>query len=131
MAAETDLFIFGTIGATITALGWIFLFAISIGILRAITLSALALIQARREGRTIFPTIDPNRFVTVMIPAFNEETVIVRAVHGVLASVDVRIEVIVIDDGSSDRTSAVVTEAFADEPRVRLLTLQNGGKARR
>jgi glycosyltransferase involved in cell wall biosynthesis len=35
-----------------------------------------------------------------MIPAFNEETVIVRAVHGVLASIDVRIEVIVIDDGS-------------------------------
>lgn len=130
VAAETDLFIFGAIGATITALGWIFLFAISIGIARAITLSALALIQARREGRTIFPTIDPNRFVTVMIPAFNEETVIVRAVHGVLASVDVRIEVIVIDDGSSDRTSAVVTEAFAQEPRVRLLTLQNGGKAR-
>ncbi|CUS45383.1 Glycosyltransferase [hydrothermal vent metagenome] len=130
VAAETNLFIFGAIGATITALGWIFLFAITIGIARAITLSALALIQARREGKTIFPSVDPNRFVTVMIPAFNEEKVIVRAVQGVLASVDVRIEVIVIDDGSSDGTSAVVTEAFADEPRVRLLTLHNGGKAR-
>ncbi|MEP7006522.1 MAG: glycosyltransferase [Sphingomonas bacterium] len=129
-AAETDLFIFGAIGAIITALGWIFLFAISIGIARAIILSALALIQARREGRTIFPPIDPTRFVTVMIPAFNEETVIVRAVHGVLASTDVRIEVIVIDDGSADRTSELVREAFADEPRVRLLTLENGGKAR-
>ncbi|MDB5705849.1 MAG: polysaccharide deacetylase, partial [Sphingomonas bacterium] len=129
-AAETDLFIFGAIGALVTALGWIFLFAISIGIARAITLSALALIQARREGKMVFPAIDPNRFVTVMIPAFNEETVIVRAVHGVLASTEVRLEVIVIDDGSSDRTSAVVTEAFADEPRVRLLTLANGGKAR-
>jgi cellulose synthase/poly-beta-1,6-N-acetylglucosamine synthase-like glycosyltransferase/peptidoglycan/xylan/chitin deacetylase (PgdA/CDA1 family)/spore germination protein YaaH len=130
VAAETDLFIFGAIGATVTALGWIFLFAISIGIARAVILSLLALIQARREGRTIFPAIDPNRFVTVMIPAFNEETVIVRAVQGVLASTDVRIEVIVIDDGSSDRTSALVTEAFADDPRVRLLTLANGGKAR-
>ncbi|MEO9131455.1 MAG: glycosyltransferase, partial [Sphingomonas sp.] len=129
-AAEADLFIFGALGAIITALGWIFLFAISIGIARAITLSALALIQARREGRTIFPPIDPSRFVTVMIPAFNEETVIVRAVHGVLASTEVRIEVIVIDDGSTDRTSELVREAFADEPRVRLLTLANGGKAR-
>jgi cellulose synthase/poly-beta-1,6-N-acetylglucosamine synthase-like glycosyltransferase len=129
-AAEADLFIFGAIGAIITALGWIFLFAITIGIARAIILSALALVQARREGRTIFPPIDPTRFVTVMIPAFNEETVIVRAVHGVLASTDVRIEVIVIDDGSADRTSALVREAFADEPRVRLLTLENGGKAR-
>ena len=129
-AARTDLFIFGAMGAIVTALGWIFLFAISIGIARAVTLSALALIQARREGKTVFPPIDPARFVTVMIPAFNEETVIVRAVHGVLASVDVRIEVIVIDDGSTDRTSELVREAFADEPRVRLLTLENGGKAR-
>ena len=75
-------------------------------------------------------TIDPTRFVTVMIPAYNEERVIERAVRGVLASTDVAIEVIVIDDGSKDRTSAVVAEAFGDDPRVRLLTLENGGKAR-
>jgi cellulose synthase/poly-beta-1,6-N-acetylglucosamine synthase-like glycosyltransferase/spore germination protein YaaH/peptidoglycan/xylan/chitin deacetylase (PgdA/CDA1 family) len=129
-AARTDLFIFGTLGMVVVALGWIFLFAISIGIFRAIALSALALIQARRESRLVFPPIDPDRFVTVMIPAFNEATVIERAVHGVLASTNVRIEVIVIDDGSTDGTSDVITAAFADDPRVRLLTLENGGKAR-
>jgi cellulose synthase/poly-beta-1,6-N-acetylglucosamine synthase-like glycosyltransferase/peptidoglycan/xylan/chitin deacetylase (PgdA/CDA1 family)/spore germination protein YaaH len=128
-AAQVDLFLFGTLGAIVTGLGWLFVFAISIGILRAVVLSALALIQARRELRTIFPAIDPDRFVTVMIPAFNEEAVIVRSVRGVLASTEVRIEVIVIDDGSKDRTSEMVREAFADDPRVRLLTLDNGGKA--
>ena len=129
-AAEVDLFLFGTIGAVVTALGWIFVFAISIGILRAVILSALALLQARREGRTVFPAIDPDRFVTVMIPAYNEEAVIERSVRTVLASTDVRIEVIVIDDGSKDRTSEIVASAFAGDPRVRLLTLENGGKAR-
>lgn len=129
-AAETDLFIFSVLGGGVIALGWLFFFAISIGIARAIILSALALIQARRESKTVFPPIDPERFVTVMIPAFNEELVIERAVRGVLASTDVRIEVIVIDDGSSDDTSEVVTSAFAGDPRVRLLTLDNGGKAR-
>ncbi|MES2097187.1 MAG: glycosyltransferase [Pseudomonadota bacterium] len=128
-AAQVDLFLFGTLGAVVTALGWIFLFAISIGILRAVVLSALALIQARRELHTVFPAIDPDRFVTVMIPAFNEEAVIVRSVQGVLASTEVRIEVIVIDDGSKDRTGEVVREAFAGDPRVRLLSLENGGKA--
>src|SRR5207248_4444347 len=39
------------------------------------------------------------------------------------------LEVVVIDDGSSDRTSAIVKECFGDDPRVRLLTLENGGKA--
>ena len=129
-AAVTDLFLFSALGFIVEALGWLFFIAISVGIARAVILSALALIQARREGRAIFPPIDGDRFVTVMIPAFNEEMVIERAVRGVLASNDVQIEVIVIDDGSSDRTSAVVAEAFADDPRVRLLTLENGGKAR-
>jgi len=128
--AGADLALFTTLGAIVVALRWLFLFAITIGILRAIALSALALIQARKENREIFPPIDPGRAVTVLIPAFNEERVIERAVNGVLASIDVVVEVIVVDDGSTDRTSAIVAEAFADEPRVRLLTLENGGKAR-
>ncbi|WP_242182600.1 glycosyltransferase [Sphingomonas sp. CARO-RG-8B-R24-01] len=130
VAAQFNLFIFSALGGIVIALGWIFFFAISIGIARAIVLSALALIQARREGRMVFPPIDPTTFVTVMIPAFNEELVIERAVRGVLASTDVRVEVIVIDDGSSDGTSAVIQAAFAGDARVKLLTLENGGKAR-
>ncbi|WP_294294085.1 glycosyltransferase, partial [uncultured Sphingomonas sp.] len=130
LAARVDLGLFSALGFIVVALHWMFAIAITVGILRALALSALALIQARREGREVFPAIDPTRFVTVMIPAYNEERVIERAVRGVLASTDVAIEVIVIDDGSKDRTSAVVAEAFCDDPRVRLLTLENGGKAR-
>ncbi len=130
LAAQTDLALFSTLGAAVIALRWLFVFAISVGILRAITLSALALIQARRENEEVFPPIDPDRSVAVLIPAFNEERVIERAIRGVLASTDVRIEVVVIDDGSKDATSDVVRQAFGDDPRVRLLTLENGGKAR-
>lgn len=130
VAAVADLALFSTLGGLVIGLRWIFGIAITIGILRALALSALALIQARRELRTVFPAIDPARFVTVMIPAFNEERVIVRAVEGVLASTDVVVEVIVIDDGSSDGTSQAVANAFAGDARVRLMTLANGGKAR-
>jgi len=130
LAAETDLALFSALGGAVIAIKWIFLVAISLGFARAILLSGLALVQARREARTVFPTIDPGRFVTVLIPAFNEERVIERSVRRVLDSREVDIEVIVIDDGSKDRTSEIVRTAFADEPRVRLLTLENGGKAR-
>jgi cellulose synthase/poly-beta-1,6-N-acetylglucosamine synthase-like glycosyltransferase/peptidoglycan/xylan/chitin deacetylase (PgdA/CDA1 family)/spore germination protein YaaH len=130
LAARADLALFTTLGGIVVTLHWLFGIAITIGILRALALSALALIQARRESREIFPTIDPTRFVTVMIPAFNEEQVIERAVRGVLDSTEVEIEVIVIDDGSKDATSQVVRDAFAGDDRVRLLTLDNGGKAR-
>jgi cellulose synthase/poly-beta-1,6-N-acetylglucosamine synthase-like glycosyltransferase/peptidoglycan/xylan/chitin deacetylase (PgdA/CDA1 family)/spore germination protein YaaH len=130
LAAAADLGLFTALGWFVISLGWIFTIAISLGILRAVSLSALALWQARKESRTVFPPIDPGQLVTVLIPAFNEERVIERAVRRVLASSEVRVEVIVIDDGSKDRTSAVVRETFADDPRVRLLTLDNGGKAR-
>lgn len=129
-AAEIDLALFSTLGGISIALKWLFFVAISLGIARAIILSGLALLQARREARTVFPAIDPTRFVTVLIPAFNEERVIERSVRRVLDSRDVAVQVIVIDDGSKDRTSAIVAEAFAGDPRVRLLTLENGGKAR-
>ena len=130
LAAQADLAVFTILGALQTGLKWLFVGAITLGILRAVVLSVLALVQARRENRTVFPAIDQTRHVTVLIPAFNEERVIERAVRRVLDSRDVTVDVIVIDDGSKDRTSAVVTEAFGGEPRVRLLTLANGGKAR-
>jgi cellulose synthase/poly-beta-1,6-N-acetylglucosamine synthase-like glycosyltransferase/peptidoglycan/xylan/chitin deacetylase (PgdA/CDA1 family)/spore germination protein YaaH len=130
LAAQADLALFLTLGWASVALKWLFMIAITLGIARAVTLSVLALVQARREGRTVFPAIDPARHVTVLIPAYNEERVIERAVRRVLDSREVTVDIIVIDDGSKDRTSAVVAEAFAGEPRVRLLTLENGGKAR-
>jgi cellulose synthase/poly-beta-1,6-N-acetylglucosamine synthase-like glycosyltransferase/peptidoglycan/xylan/chitin deacetylase (PgdA/CDA1 family)/spore germination protein YaaH len=129
VAARVDLAVFESLGFFVEALSFLFAAAISLGILRAVALSGLAVIGARRENRTIFPAIDPDRFVSVLIPAFNEERVIERSIRQVLASERVRIEVIVIDDGSSDATSAVVTEHFAGDPRVRLLTIPNGGKA--
>lgn len=128
-AAWIDLGLFTALGDGQILLGWLFGLAITLGIARALLLSGLALWQARRESRTIFPPLDPGLFVSVLIPAYNEERVIERSVRRVLDSKDVRIEVIVIDDGSRDGTSAVVRESFADEPHVRLLTLENGGKA--
>jgi cellulose synthase/poly-beta-1,6-N-acetylglucosamine synthase-like glycosyltransferase/peptidoglycan/xylan/chitin deacetylase (PgdA/CDA1 family)/spore germination protein YaaH len=130
VAAQFDLALFTSLGMLVTGLHWLFGAAITLGIARAIVLSALALAQARKEQRTIFPPIDPERFVSVLIPAFNEARVIEESVHRVLASRDVRIEVIVIDDGSKDGTGDIVELAFTDNPRVQLLRLENGGKAR-
>lgn len=130
LAAVTDLALFTALGWIVVGVGWLFAIAITLGIARAVLLSALALWQARRESRLRFPPIDANRFVTVLIPAFNEARVIERSVQQVLASKDVQLEVIVIDDGSADGTGDVVTKAFGTDPRVFLLTLENGGKAR-
>jgi cellulose synthase/poly-beta-1,6-N-acetylglucosamine synthase-like glycosyltransferase/peptidoglycan/xylan/chitin deacetylase (PgdA/CDA1 family)/spore germination protein YaaH len=73
-----------------------------------------------------------NPRVAVLIPAYNEETVIVRTIRSVLNSDYKNLHVIVIDDGSNDRTFDVAREAYAAEiaaGRLQVLTQPNGGKA--
>lgn len=111
-------------------LGLLFVAAIVLGIARSLALTILACRNARRCQAPEPPAHLIPSFVSVLIPAFNEERVIERSVRHILASKGPRIEVIVIDDGSSDETSAVVSRAFALDPRVTLLTVANGGKAR-
>src|SRR2546426_4168828 len=70
--------------------------------------------------------------VAVLIPAYNEEKVVVRTVRAVLESSYPNLRVIVIDDGSSDKTLEAAREAFAVEEasgRVLILTKRNSGKA--
>ena len=70
--------------------------------------------------------------VAVLIPAYNEEKVIERTIQGALESDYPNLRVIVIDDGSKDRTLDIARCAFAAEEaagRVIILTKPNGGKA--
>src|SRR5580704_17317068 len=70
--------------------------------------------------------------VAVLIPAYNEEKVIVRTVRAALNSDYPNLRVIVIDDGSRDRTLEVARAAFAREEaagEVLILTKPNSGKA--
>jgi len=98
---------------------------------RLIVVGLLAVIdRLRRPHRKASFSYNPR--VAVLIPAYNEETVIVRTIRSVLNSDYQNLHVIVIDDGSSDRTSEVAAEAYAQEiraGRVQVLTKQNAGKA--
>jgi glycosyltransferase involved in cell wall biosynthesis len=58
--------------------------------------------------------------VSVLIPARNEERSIAACVGSVLASHGVELEVIVLDDHSTDRTADLVREIAAKDGRVRL-----------
>jgi glycosyltransferase involved in cell wall biosynthesis len=64
--------------------------------------------------------------VSVIIPTFNGENYLGEAIASVLAQTVAPAEVIVVDDGSTDRTGEVAT-SFGD--RVRLITRPNGDGA--
>jgi len=57
---------------------------------------------------------------SVVLPTYNEREAVVPLVREVLAAV-AEAEVVVVDDDSPDRTWAAVEEAFAGDPRVRVL----------
>jgi cellulose synthase/poly-beta-1,6-N-acetylglucosamine synthase-like glycosyltransferase len=98
---------------------------------RLIIVGVCAIIdRLRRPHRKASPGFNPR--VAVLIPAYNEEKVIVRTVRSVLNSDYTNLHVIVIDDGSTDRTFEVAREAYAKDitaGRVQVLTKLNGGKA--
>ncbi len=121
-----------------SALSIIFNFIVMVFFLGDILMSArlllvgiLAIIdRLRRPHREASPGFNPR--VAVLIPSYNEEKVIVRTIRSVLNSDYTNLHVIVIDDGSRDRTAEVAREAYAAEikaGRVRVLEKANGGKA--
>ena len=63
--------------------------------------------------------------LSVLIPARDEEDGIAAAVESVLASTGVHFEVIVMDDGSIDRTADMVEAIAKKDARVRLERTQN------
>jgi hypothetical protein len=58
--------------------------------------------------------------VSVLIPARNEERVIGASIESLLASRGIEIEIIVLDDGSTDRTAEIVRNIAVRDARVRL-----------
>jgi cellulose synthase/poly-beta-1,6-N-acetylglucosamine synthase-like glycosyltransferase/spore germination protein YaaH/peptidoglycan/xylan/chitin deacetylase (PgdA/CDA1 family) len=114
------------------AMQGLFLVAIVLGLARLVFMAVLALWHRFREQGREPKMLDPETgpMISVLIPCFNEEKVIVESVGRILKSAWPHLEVLVLDDGSKDSTSAVVQAAYANEPRVKLLTFENGGKAR-
>ena len=105
-----------------------FIAAIILGVGRLLMLCGLAIVNRLRKKHE--PVIgDEGPAVTVLIPAFNEEKVIVTTVERILASHYRNLEVLVIDDGSKDHTAYIVRSHFAQDDRVGVVSIPNGGKA--
>jgi hypothetical protein len=67
--------------------------------------------------------------VSVVIPAFNAEATLAETLRSVAAQDYRRLEILIVDDGSTDGTARIAADFCATEPRARLLRKQNGGVA--
>jgi cellulose synthase/poly-beta-1,6-N-acetylglucosamine synthase-like glycosyltransferase len=93
---------------------------------RLVLVLSLAGYQRRATGRRDpGPAYTPP--VVVVVPAYNEAVGIERAVRSLAASDYPDFSVVVVDDGSTDDTAAIVEQLALE--RVHLLRKPNGGKA--
>jgi cellulose synthase/poly-beta-1,6-N-acetylglucosamine synthase-like glycosyltransferase/peptidoglycan/xylan/chitin deacetylase (PgdA/CDA1 family) len=125
--ARADGFIFGLYHWTRVSIATIFILGIVLVSGRALIIGILALIEKFRPDRAVMP--DPPPGVTVLVPAHNEEGVIVQTVTSVLASDLKDLHIIVVDDGSTDKTGALLDEHFSNDTRVRIIHQVNRGKS--
>lgn len=65
--------------------------------------------------------------VSIIVPAFNAEKYIAQTLDSVLAQTHQAIEVVVVNDGSTDRTTEIATSY--EDPRIRIVEQENQGQS--
>jgi glycosyltransferase involved in cell wall biosynthesis len=73
--------------------------------------------------------IDGGPAVSVVVPAFNAAATIEETLQSIAQQTYRNLDVIVVDDGSSDDTAMLVRRHGAHDPRFRVISQPNGGVA--
>ena len=79
--------------------------------------------KKHKEGK-IMPRI------SVIVPAYNAQEHLKKCVDSILAQSFADLELIVIDDGSTDETGSICDAYAASDPRVQVIHQENGGVSR-
>jgi len=124
--ARLDAFVFDLSNLAGMIMTVIFIAGIILVSGRAVIVGLLALVEKLRRREPDHPDYQP--LVSVVIPAHNEEAAIEATVRSALASEYPRLEVVVVDDGSTDRTAEILESRFGTDARVRIHHQVNRGK---
>ena len=83
---------------------------------------------AYRRGRDRWSLADANPLVSVIVPGYNEENVLENCVHSIMDSDYPNLEVILVDDGSTDSTPVIMRRLSSQYNAIRFIHQQNQGK---
>jgi cellulose synthase/poly-beta-1,6-N-acetylglucosamine synthase-like glycosyltransferase/peptidoglycan/xylan/chitin deacetylase (PgdA/CDA1 family)/spore germination protein YaaH len=124
--ARADFFIFMLYHWLRLGIAGVFVIGIALVSGRALIIGLLALVEKLRPAPADHPEFRPP--VSVLIPAYNEEDVIVATVRAALAADYPQLDVVVVNDGSTDRTAELLQAHFGQDLRVRVISQPNRGK---
>ncbi|WP_347109689.1 glycosyltransferase family 2 protein [Paenarthrobacter sp. S56] len=81
-----------------------------------------------RKAKHKYSLISAKPLVSVIVPGYNEAVVITNCVESILRSRYLRLEVILVDDGSTDSTAEIMARLAGQYDRVRFISRTNAGK---
>ncbi|HJR22684.1 MAG TPA: glycosyltransferase family A protein [Dongiaceae bacterium] len=73
--------------------------------------------------------IDGNPLVSVVVPAFNAANTLAETLHSISRQTYPALEIVVVDDGSTDGTADIARHHGKGDPRLRVVVKANGGVA--
>lgn len=71
----------------------------------------------------------PRPLVSILMPCYNVEPFLAKCLDSVVAQTYRNLQIVMIDDGSSDNTFTVMREYAAKDPRIEIYTQKNQGVA--
>jgi glycosyltransferase involved in cell wall biosynthesis len=95
-------------------------------------------VPARREGDerpaplppadvVTSPERDPDQLISVIIPVYNAQDYLVDCLDSLLAQTHAELEVICVDDGSTDLSMEILREYAYRDPRIEIVSQRNAG----
>jgi len=108
----------------------IFMIFLLLSCIRIIIIGGMALLEKRKKIKLdALENTLPRPFVSIIVPAYNEEVNAVSSIQNLLKCDYPDFEIIFVDDGSKDNTFEIVKNEFKNNALVKVYTKQNGGKA--
>lgn len=68
-----------------------------------------------------------SELISVIVSAYNAENTIMKCINSILAQSYTLFEVIIVDDGSNDKTAAIIDEMASQDDRILVVHKENGG----
>ena len=69
--------------------------------------------------------------ISVVVPVFNIEKYVERCAYSILNQTYANLEIIMVDDGSTDGSGKIIDQIVANDSRVKVIHKENGGRRRR